>query len=102
VLDRTRTKTALSAAPIMPSAPVIGAPAVIVVDWRRARERFRKNVNNAEYRRRFNDGICVLRISAFLHRAETFARRYCGLTGKDPTVAQIEQTITDFINQKGA
>jgi len=75
---------------------------VVVTDWKRARERLRRNRNNAEYRRRDNKGISVLKISAYLHRAETFARRYCGLTGKDPTVAQIEQAITNFVNQKGA
>jgi hypothetical protein len=88
--------------PVTPSAPVIGAPAVIVIDWKRARERLRKNQNNARYQRRLNDGIRVLKITAYLHRAETFARRYCGLTGRDPTEAQIEQAITDFVNRKGA
>ena len=69
---------------------------------RRADERERKNRNNTRYRLRHDEGKVVLHVTAYLHRAETFARRYCGLTGKEQTVAQIEQAITDYINRKGA
>jgi hypothetical protein len=65
---------------------------------RRRANRELRNASNREYRRRYDAGKVILKISAFTLRAETFARRFCGLTGDDPSNADIEQSVVNFIN----
>jgi hypothetical protein len=69
---------------------------------KRARQRKRKRKNVADYRARRRKGIVTLHIVAYDLRAETFARRYCGLTGKNLSMEQIAQAITDYVNKMGA
>jgi hypothetical protein len=53
------------------------------------------------YSQRHKQGVEVLRITAKTQNAEAFARRFCGLRGKHLSTADIEQAITNFINDKG-
>jgi hypothetical protein len=80
--------------------PAAKAPLFVYV--KRTRQRRRKRRNTADCRKRRDDGIVILHIVADELRAETFARRRCGLKGRDPTIEEIAQAITDLVNKEGA
>jgi hypothetical protein len=83
-------------------APPAGRGPGLFAFVKRTRQRKRKRRNVADLRKRRDDGIATLKIVAYDLRAETFARRYCGLTGKEIPMEKIAQAISDFVGKHGA
>jgi hypothetical protein len=80
------------------------AKAPLLAPVKRARQRKRKRKNVADHRARRRKGIVTLHIVTYDLRAETFARRRCGLKthGRGPTMEEIAQAISDLVNKEGA
>jgi hypothetical protein len=62
----------------------------------------RRAANSRRHRRRLKAGIVVLRITARLDRAEALVRRCGYLLGTEATLEDIEQALTDLVDDEGA